>query len=876
MGRAWPLTGRSEELRLIAGALSGAGGHMGVVIAGPAGVGKTRLAREALAAENSRRLTRWVTATGSAQGLPLGAFAGVWKGTVEDPLGVVRAVMDALLEGAGRSGAVICIDDAHLLDQHSAFLVHQLIMQKKATVILTVRNGEAAPNSITELWKDGHLARLELQSLAAQETSALVAAVLGGPVEDSAAQRIWSITNGNALYLRLILDSEVGAHRWRPIGGVWQWIGETTIPVGLAELISAQMGDLSEPTASAVDLLSIAEPLEVTLLDLLTAPSATEIAESAGLVTVTERGDLLEARLAHPLYGEVRRARIGRLRGRRLRGLIAHGLKDQGDGRHNERPEDTLRRAVLTFDSDLPRDAVTFIDGARAAFALLDLPLASKLLEAAVFAGAGLDAKVQHAYALSLVSRGSEAEAILSQLADTADLDRTDTATIARIAGMRAGNLFWDLRQPAEAEAVLNRAEQAVNGSEARDVLTAFRSAFHSFSGRSIEGISAATKVLEPQRLPAGPAMMATWGLVGGLASQGRVDEVRNAAARGYVLAEQSIEAGFLRFGLCALHLHALQLAGYLEEARQVATNIRHATAEMPGVPQLFIATITGLIALGQGDLPEATRLLRQANAGFTTVDELGGWRFQALLGLTQALGMAGEGDAATRTLTELGTCRTPALRFLEPEALLAKAWAAAAQGVVSQAVDMANEGAALAKQTDQPAFEVLALQTAVRLGARTAGARLVELSRHVEGPRASLAAAYAIALGANDGNALDIVSNRFERIGDLLTAADSAAHAATAHSSRGLAGSALSAAGRAERLAQACGGSRTPAFLAATRPSPLTSREREIAVLAAQGLSNRVIAERLFVSVRTVEGHLYRAAAKLGGAKRSDLGDYL
>ena len=45
--------------------------------------------------------------------------------------------------------------------------------------------------------------------------------------------------------------------------------------------------------------------------------------------------------------------------------------------------------------------------------------------------------------------------------------------------------------------------------------------------------------------------------------------------------------------------------------------------------------------------------------------------------------------------------------------------------------------------------------------------------------------------------------------------------------------------------------------------PTPLTNREREIASLIAEGLSNREIAERLVVSTRTVEGQLYRLALK-------------
>ena len=51
-----------------------------------------------------------------------------------------------------------------------------------------------------------------------------------------------------------------------------------------------------------------------------------------------------------------------------------------------------------------------------------------------------------------------------------------------------------------------------------------------------------------------------------------------------------------------------------------------------------------------------------------------------------------------------------------------------------------------------------------------------------------------------------------------------------------------------------------------------LTRREREVVELARQGLSNRDIADQTSTSVRTVEGHLMRAYAKLGVAGRDDL----
>jgi DNA-binding NarL/FixJ family response regulator len=108
--------------------------------------------------------------------------------------------------------------------------------------------------------------------------------------------------------------------------------------------------------------------------------------------------------------------------------------------------------------------------------------------------------------------------------------------------------------------------------------------------------------------------------------------------------------------------------------------------------------------------------------------------------------------------------------------------------------------------------------------------------------------------------------------MGALLLAADAAAQAATVHSRQDRRGSAQAADTRARRLAQTCEDARTPALAALAAPLPLTSREREIVTLAAGGLSNRRIAERLTLSVRTVEGHLYRACAKIGASDRTEL----
>lgn len=72
------------------------------------------------------------------------------------------------------------------------------------------------------------------------------------------------------------------------------------------------------------------------------------------------------------------------------------------------------------------------------------------------------------------------------------------------------------------------------------------------------------------------------------------------------------------------------------------------------------------------------------------------------------------------------------------------------------------------------------------------------------------------------------------------------------------------------------CGGANTPLLSGRSRNGPLSEREREIARLASDGLSNRQIAERLVVSERTVENHLYRIFIKLGISGRDQLASAL
>ena len=164
MIRQWPLIGRSEELQVIAEATRAtAVGARGIVLSGSAGVGKTRVAREAVSRCGSRTARRhWIVGTASARSVPLGAFADVASDFGPDPLRRVREVIDGLIGGARSGEVIVGVDDAHLLDDLSAFTVHQLVTRGLATVILTIRSGASPPDAVTAIWKDQHLSLIHI------------------------------------------------------------------------------------------------------------------------------------------------------------------------------------------------------------------------------------------------------------------------------------------------------------------------------------------------------------------------------------------------------------------------------------------------------------------------------------------------------------------------------------------------------------------------------------------------------------------------------------------------------------------------------------------------------------------------------------------
>ncbi len=278
-----------------------------------------------------------------------------------------------------------------------------------------------------------------------------------------------------------------------------------------------------------------------------------------------------------------------------------------------------------------------------------------------------------------------------------------------------------------------------------------------------------------------------------------------------------------------------------------------------------------GLVATYRGRFPEAISVIEQALAALNAETSLP-WRLPARLLLARAYAALGQTGEAERVLDDATEHTGPHMELHEPQRMIAKAWLTAALGGERTAAEAARRAALAAHRAGQYALAAEALHHAARFGDRTAAKPLAAVVPRLDGAVAVLYLRHATAVAAADADALDALSVDFDKAGLILSAADAAAQAVPLHYQAGEHRRSGESAARAKRLAALCGGAITPAIRSAARPLPLTARVREIAAMIAAGLSNREIAAKLQVSVRTVEGHIYRACIKLDVSDREDL----
>jgi DNA-binding CsgD family transcriptional regulator len=861
----WPLIGRDHELAAAGEALADAAAG-GVVVSGAAGVGKTRLAAEvARVAEARGCAVEWARATRSAATIPLGAFAPLLPadpapGAAADVLARARL---ALAERAGGRRLVLCVDDGHLLDDGSAALVHQVVAAGEAFAVVTVRRDERAPDALRALWKDELCAFVELAALSRAEVERLLGDVLGGPLDGRSGRALWNLTRGNALFLRELVRYGVDRGELVQEGGVWRWRGEPAAGTRLAELVGARVVDLGPGERAALEVVAVGAPVEAGLLGAGEA-AAVEALERHELVAWRADGRRRLADMAHPLHGEVVRAGMAGAR----REAILRRLADAVEAHGARRRTDLVRVASWRLDSG-GGDPALFERAAGQALAALDHALAERFARAALEGGGGLGARVALGRALAGAGRADEAEAVLGGLEAEA---RTDDDRAA-VAVARARNAFWAQGRAADAEAMLARAERAVSDRAVRERLAGQRIRMVAARGDPREALAAAGALLgdagasEPARLHAAVATAEALMSLGRTGEAIAVAETWEPVARGHV-EELPLLQGMLR----AERGHALRFAGRLAEATEVAEEAYEAALALRSAQTTAVeASALAFVWLGRGRVRTALRLFGESAALLRDADAVGMLAL-ALAGSGQAAAQAGDADRARRAVEEMEPLTLGHGGF-EPELGLARAWSAAAAGELTRARALAADTLELARSRGQVTYAARVLHELCRLGDPEAAAPgLATLAGVLDGPFAPAAAAHAEALAARDGSALLEAAERFAGLGALLLAAEAADAAAAAHHDAGRAASARTAAARAAAWLGECEGARPPTLAGAPVAAELTPREREVALLAARGLSSREIADRLVVSVRTVDNHLQRAYLKLGVSRRQDL----
>jgi ATP/maltotriose-dependent transcriptional regulator MalT len=307
------------------------------------------------------------------------------------------------------------------------------------------------------------------------------------------------------------------------------------------------------------------------------------------------------------------------------------------------------------------------------------------------------------------------------------------------------------------------------------------------------------------------------------------------------------------------------------------------------------LLVVRGWAGLNSGQFSDAIRAMEEGN-GLAIETGQPIWTAISAIGRAVLLGLRGDERAAEKLIAEAGDdLSTPRLSLLLAKGDFARGVIAVTAGRQSDAVDHFTR----MFLPDGPAFHELVahaaaplvIECAVRAGrlddARRLMDRLETMAERTSAPLVQIGVRFGRALLADESEAENLYEKaldadpkwpihharlemsfgawlrRQRRITESRPYLRSARDAFEALGMQPWADKA-----RAELRAS---GERD-AEPAPTTRQPLTPQELQIAQMAAAGLSNREIADRLFLSHRTVGAHLYRVFPKLGVVSRSEL----
>lgn len=885
------LVGRQEGLdrvRLWAGAL--ADGPSCLCITGDAGIGKTVLWHAAAESARSKGARVLVASPVEAE-LPLGyaALADLLAGIAEPFLERMPTIQSVALEGAfalGERGAVpteslvvaratltlmellsaaapvvIAIDDAQWLDRSSARVLAYVVRRLGATpcsLLLALRSGHPDPLNSEAAFGPGRTT-VRLNGLSLGAIAHLVRQRVDGAISRPRIARIHERAAGNpfhALQLARVRDDE--------------------LPETLAAGLVQRLAEAPLPAASILELLAIRGPMDTAAV---ADESALDGAIAAGLVVE----DGARIRFEHPLLAEAAYRRIPPGRRRALHAeAAAASASDQDRARHLALATSGPDLATAEFLAKVARtermrgapEAAAMLagharrivpPGSAEAAGQMALDEAGYLFLAADEAGAAaLVAEI-----LAGPVRGAVRVAALVQQALTATDAASAVATLETavaephgdpvLAARTLAQLAWQRGAwLGDVEAALPEAELAVDMARASDDAAALATALTTH------------------------ALLLSFAR--GAGAEGRF---RSAVE---ILQHTPNEPGDHTPHLAFAHERWWR--GHLAEAEELLAVDRQRALDHGDEGMLMRLAIFGAeLELRRGRWDEADRLLDEA-----LVDAQGYWRLTALIRRGVLRARRGDPGAAADAEEVAGS---PAARddpYFAAAAAHVSGLIALASGDVASAAPLL---AAMPETTaEHPAraaevaiFIPAGVATLAAAGdiARAGGlAGLLERRIAILEPWGRAAIEYcggvlALASGAYDDatQRLEAAASGFEGLGmpwDLGQALLALGMASRRSGQRLKAADVLE---RAVSIFERLGAE--PARAAAadellrarprrTRDDRLTQAELRVAVLAADGRTNREIAAALFTGTTTVEAHLTRIYSKLGLRSRTEL----
>jgi non-specific serine/threonine protein kinase len=314
----------------------------------------------------------------------------------------------------------------------------------------------------------------------------------------------------------------------------------------------------------------------------------------------------------------------------------------------------------------------------------------------------------------------------------------------------------------------------------------------------------------------------------------------------------------------------ALRVASYiatvqddLVRAEALLEDARELAATLPAsVESAYIAAVEGNIAMFRGDHAAALPLLERALEGFRAFRAPGGemWTL-CCLGLTRGLAHGpAEGYADLIACRDLGAASGEVWwRSFALWALSVLRWRA---GDDAGATAAARESLEVRRLVEDEQFGVgLSLESLAWIAGSQRrderAALLLGASRRMWQAMHTSLSTFRRLRGFHD----DTMSVVRARLGDR--AFDAVLRRGTELST-------------ADAVALALERTPVPAARSSADDSGLTRREREVAALIAEGLSNREIAARLVVAQRTAEGHVENILSKLGFTSRAQVAGWL